>query len=342
MREHKEYIRHHAHKHHEQHLKLKELLRHIPPKEKVWGTFLTTFAIAMVAIGIYANWGKIVEAFTPELAPPPPQTHGFKTGVNASIKVEKQAENEYRNLLASIPTAGGMAGIKTSHLLSQKTTPPINYEESVRKTVQTTTELSTGQHLTKLPQKQVQGLSKSVLATYYLGEKTISMDSVLKNDTQILGQMNNALSVDLFDYLNQSASRADSLNGYLNLLETLAKKAESQITDLNSKIAFLQTNFQTQEGQIQRNEEAFFQNLQIFNGPNAEENLKQFIGLQENNVEIKAKIGAYQGLRDYYLFFQPRLTNMITAIRANRDALIAGVKVTEIQNMTLPLIIRER
>ena len=70
--------------------------------------------------------------------------------------------------------------------------------------------------------------------------------------------------------------------------------------------------------------------------------MEKFIGLQTENTEVKAKLGAYKGLRGYYLFFQPRLENMINAIQVNRDPLIAGVKVVEIQNMTLPLIIRQK
>ena len=58
-------------------------------------------------------------------------------------------------------------------------------------------------------------------------------------------------------------------------------------------------------------------------------------------MEVRAKIGAYQSLQDYYKFFRPTLENLITAIKANRDPLIAGVKVVEIQNMTLPLIIKQ-
>ncbi|MBU0727070.1 hypothetical protein KKA95_00110, partial [Patescibacteria group bacterium] len=86
----------------------------------------------------------------------------------------------------------------------------------------------------------------------------------------------------------------------------------------------------------------FFNNLEIFNGPNAEENLAEFIGLEESQAEVRAKLGAYQGLLDYYSFFRPKIANLIVEIKANRDPLIAGVKVVEIQNMTLPLIIQQR
>ena len=101
-------------------------------------------------------------------------------------------------------------------------------------------------------------------------------------------------------------------------------------------------NSQSRELEISTSEDIFFQSLGIFDGPDAEIELGKFIGLQESQAEIRAKLGAYKSLRGYYAFFKPRLENLIIAIQANRGPLIAGVKVVEIQNMTLPLIIRER
>ena len=82
--------------------------------------------------------------------------------------------------------------------------------------------------------------------------------------------------------------------------------------------------------------------MKIFEGEEAEKELAEFIGLQEDQVENKAKLGSYKTLHDYYKFFKPNIKNLITAIKANRSALIAGIKVTEIQNMSLPLIIKQK
>ena len=212
-------------------------------------------------------------------------------------------------------------------------------QNSLIASITLSTELSKGYHLT--PVRKAGSLQKSVLSTYYLGEKTININSTLQTDARLLSKINNALSVDIFAYLNQSDHRADSLDNYLHLLETLSNKSSARNQDLISMINFLENNFQSQEVSIKLTEENFFENLKIFDGENAEEELGRFIGLQQGQTEVKAKIGAYKGIKSYYDFFQPKLDNLIRAIKANRDPLIAGVKVVEIQNMTLPLIIRE-
>jgi len=340
----REHVRRQAQAHHERHQKLKALLRHAPGREKVWGTFVTTLGIALISLALYANWGQITDALKPEPPAPLPQTHGFKTGVSATIKVEEQAGKTYLNLLAAIPTAGSPLGAKSAELLGHEPgrTPHVIYGQNASKGVQAATAIATGQPFTRFPQQEARGLSKSVLATVYLGEKTIDINSTLQRDTQLLGKINNALSVDLFEYLNQSTNRADGLESYLRLLRALSDKTKERVIELGSKVAFLDASSQAEATQIQFSQETFYSHLKIFNGPDAEEELGKFLGLQQQNVEDKAKKGAYTGLRDYYLFFQPRLENLITALQANRDALIAGVKVTEIQNMTLPLIIRQR
>lgn len=238
------------------------------------------------------------------------------------------------NFFSAPPSHSSAVEISVSHQDSSK--------ETLQNILWLTHTLSTGQHLTHLQQGQAKALQKSILSTYYLGEKTIDINSTLQNDSKILSQINNALSVDLFQYLNQADNRSDALDEYLHLLDVLQRKTEERIRDLNSKIIFLSANFQSRESQIQLSEGAFFDQLKIFQGPNAEEELGKFIGLQEGQAEIRAKMGAYEGLKGYYEFFQPKLDNLIRAIKANRGPLIAGVKVVEIQNMTLPLIIEQQ
>lgn len=340
----REHIRRHAHKHHEAHLRLKELLRYAPKREKVWHIFIQTFFVALVFMAIYANWGKISAALTRETPLPLPQTHGFKTGMISTVKIEKQAGKEYLDRLTSIPAQGGITGIKTVSLLGKQPFLPqtLDIAQSSKKGIQATMELGTGQFLTVFPQAEAHGLSKSLLATYYLGEKTVEITSALANDTRILGQISNALSVDLFAYLNQSAIRSDALDGYTNLLKALLEKTNKRISELQSTINFIEINTQNTEAQAAISEGAFLKNIQALSGVDAEKELGKFIGLENERVEMRAKAGAYKTLRDYYLFFKPKLENLINTIHANRDPLIAGVKVVEIQNMALPLIIRQQ
>ncbi len=348
-KKHIRHVRHHAKKHEEAHRSLKDLLSRALHTEKVWDIFVGTFVVAILTIAIFFNWGNIVSFFggsgeeAQEIAEEEQTTsfYGFQTGVLATYQINGQTADQYIRFIRQIPGGGYEKGLEAASAVgdAQKAEAE-ERQDAFMGSIMLSTELSKGYHLT--PVRTARSLQKSVLATYYLGEKTINIDSTLQTDARLLSQINNALSVDVFAYLNQSANRADSLDNYVNLLETLNQKAIERTADLTSVINFLNANFQSQEQVVNVTEENFFANLEIFDGENAEEELGRFIGLQQEQSEIRAKMGAYDGLKSYYEFFLPRLDNLIRAIKANRDPLIAGVKVVEIQNMTLPLIIREQ
>lgn len=348
VQKHIRHLRHHARKHEEAHLRLKDLLSRALHTEKVWDVFVGTFVIAVLTIALFFNWGNIISFFGGDRDANQEVTeetisnvHGFQSGVLATYQINGQTADQYIRYIRQIPGGAYEKGLEASRAVGEaKATEAEGRQDAFLGSIMLSTELSKGYHLT--PVRQAKSLQKSVLATYYLGEKTVTLDSTLKMDARLLSQINNALSVDIFAYLNQSTNRADSLDNYLNLLETLNQKAMERSLDLASVVNFLQTNFQSQEQVINLTEDAFYNNLEIFDGENAEDELGRFIGLQQDQSEVRAKMGAYNSLKKYYDFFLPKLDNLLRAIKANRDPLIAGVKVVEIQNMTLPLIIRER
>lgn len=348
VRKHIRHVRQQARKHEEAHMRLKDLLSRALHTEKVWDVFVGTFVLAIMTIAIFFNWGNIVSFFggigqeaQQQQEEAMSQVHGFQSGILATMKINGQTADQYIRYIRQIPGGAYEKGIEAATAVGQAQQDQADQrQDAFLGSIMVSTELSKGYHLT--PVRQAKSLQKSVLATYYLGEKTVNLDSTLQTDAQLLSKIDSALAVDVFAYLNQSANRADTLDNYVNLLETLQEKANSRSQDLASVINFLQANFQAQEQTINLTEDAFYNNLQIFNGDNAEEELANFIGLQKDQTEVRAKMGAYQGLKEYYDFFLPKLDNLIRAIKANRDPLIAGVKVVEIQNMTLPLIIQEK
>jgi len=359
------HVRHQAHKHHEAHQRLKWLLAHEKPRnDKSWTVFFVTFVFVLLTLLLYRNWANIANWLKPEpmASTQSIETIGAKTGVLATAKIESQSvaeamkaaeapktegqaqEPKRENQTAKeIVVTGSVQAVNANQAFGQTIAAKPQAKEAVLKNVVWLTNyLGRGQHLTRLEQGKAKSLLKSIVATYYLGEKTVDINSTLAMDTKLLSQIKNALSVDLFQYLNQAVNRSDALDEYVNLLKTLVEKCKQRITDLTYKIDFLNANFKNQEAEIKMSEGTFFENLKIFNGPNAEVELGKFVGLQQTQAEVRAKAGAYDSLRKYYVFFLPKLNNLITAISVNRDPLIAGVKVVEVQNMSLPLIIQQR
>ena len=350
MAKHIGHVRHYAKKHTEAHERLKDLLSRVLHTEKVWGTFVITFVAAIVTIVLFLNWGNITSFFgagtdTKEVTTQKEEalsTVGFQKGVVATYQINGQSADQYIRFVRQIEGQGHMVGIQAVDALGKAEEEKAEArQDALMGSIFLSNDLSKGNHLTGLREggKMIQ---KSILTTFYLGEKTVDLNSTIQTDSKLLSQISNTLGVDIFAYLNQSNDRATTLDNYINLLDVLLYNAKRRSAELGSKIAFLSQNFEAQERSITITEDAFFNNLKIFDGDNAEVELSEFIGLQQEQSEVRAKIGAYKGLKDYYAFFIPRINNLMRAIKANRDPLIAGVKVVEIQNMTLPLIIRER
>jgi hypothetical protein len=339
-------VYHQAVRHDQAHAKLKKLVsQHNPVKERIFPVFLVTFIIVLLTILIFRNWDTIINLFQsePQSQNQDADVKGASTGVVGNYKVDEQTNQDYQKLLTSIPTSGSVTGSEVNMAFGEERgEQPKAMGDALKISSWVTNYLSTGQQQTLLDQKNAKALQKSVISTYYLGEKTVDINSTLETDSKILSQMKNALSVDIFAYLNQSANRSDSLDEYLHLLTTMSDKATQRINDLKYKIDFLSANSQSKGKEITTSEKTFFDNLKIFDGPNADQELSKFVGLQGTQVEIRAKLGAYTSLQGYYKFFKPKLDNLIKTIQANRSALIAGVKVVEIQNMALPLIIQQK
>ncbi|QQR84056.1 hypothetical protein IPJ72_02585 [Candidatus Peregrinibacteria bacterium] len=352
-------IRHWAQKHDEQHQTIKKrVLSSTATSEKLLKLFLITFLLVFATVagikhgkGIWEQWqstaDKPSEVKQEEEIPPPlpsefVSSNGFKTGVLSFYKINHQIQVLRQQVIDQISTKGSVLGIKTAQILSEPApeAPPSEPGE-FKNGLWITNYLGTGQSLTRLKQGNAGLILKSMVTNYYLGERTQVIDSTLEKDTRLLSQINNAVSVDLFQYLNRAVSRADALDEYISLLNQLKKRSEARINDLTSKINFLSQNVIGTEQRATQFEDQFFQKLEQFNGKDAWQDYNQFVSLSEGQVETRAKMGTYRTLKEYYEYFQPTLNNLILSVEVNRDALIAGVRVVEIENMQLPLIIRE-
>ncbi len=360
MKKHFKHVRHHAKAHHRAHHDLNELLKKDILTEGVLGLFLSTLIISISIILIAFNWHKLSNIFSTEgvinrvnvtkeevvikeaVIKPFNLTQGSIKGVMSIYGVSQISEEAYVDQVLNVSASTYEDNIPSTNEPNHINSPELATQKSaaLEASAFLTNHLSQGGYLNSI--RTGNALQKSVLSTFYLGEKTVSVNSSLQTDSRLLSQINNTLSVDIFAYLNQSVNRAESLDSYLNLLKTLEKTAQQRSTELASQINFLSGNFEAQDRSIELTEEAFFRNIQAFDGENAEGALAEFIGLEKAQSEVRAKMGAYRGLKDYYDNFLPLLANHIDSITKNRDPLIAGVKVVEVQNMTLPLIIQDR
>lgn len=314
----------HALRHNNHHKKLKQALTHhsLERERNYWAIALVV--ILLTAIGWFASYRMNLK-----------NTFGPK---------------ELRPAAPNLYTSGYEQGLEISHALGLGETDLLNQNESFspENLEGLANSLVTATNLSKTSGAEAivtQLLQKSLLTGFYLGETTNAVGTALVNDTELLNEIENVLSVELSQYLNQSANRADALNNYLNLMAILEEKAGVRQNELISTINFLERNIQAQEQMLSTREELFFnqmgQAIQPQEGSSfvqpggsegaiLQEDLDEFIGLQQEQAEAMAKKGAYESLNGYYAYYQPILQQRIQAIAANRDALIAGVVVVDL------------
>ena len=241
MKKHFRHVRHQAKAHHKAHRDLDELLKKDLFTEGVLGIFLSTLIITTSVLLILFNWHRLSDILSTdgvinrvEVAEEKPikeaviepfnATQGAISGAVAVYETSRISEETYVDKLLNTPSETYEKGA-TESIKPPKSKPQLY--SSFNSATFLTNHLSEGGYVNSLRSGNI--FQRSILSTFYLGEKTTSVNSSLQADSRILSQINSALSVDVFAYLNQSVNRANSLDSYLNLLKTLQETAEKTL-----------------------------------------------------------------------------------------------------------------
>lgn len=356
MRKSTKNLRNAAKRHLKEHGHLKKTLEKPFHPERLFEFFLGTLVVGLLTLVIFFNWDKITQQFSQWAAPSPEEIQeqaeekqkeevlagikGYELGIKAGQIFSEQAAMEHQQVLQNLAPTGYRAGVGLIEVLNH---PAKQTDEERRqgflKAMLFSKQLGTGMTVRENPAQS--RFLQTILWSQYLGEKDNNITNTLEEDTTLLSKIQNAVEVDVFAYLSQSVNRADSLDDYVNLLKTLSETTQKRLLEIQAQLDFLAADFESQEVTITTTEETFFENLGEFDGSKANQDLAEFITLTQQQSEIKAKVGAYQQLQKYYTFYLPQLDNRIRTIEANREPLIAGVRVVEVENMALPLIVEE-
>ncbi|MGL5831562.1 MAG: hypothetical protein ACRCZE_05460 [Candidatus Altimarinota bacterium] len=154
-----------------------------------------------------------------------------------------------------------------------------------------------------------------------------------------LEKLNNTNTVNIDEYLSQSVRRDLALDKYLEELQkafddgnALRKEIGVQADEL--KIALNSTN-----PDKDRFEADFFTSLSTYEGEKADELLGAFVEVTQKQAEFRAKLAAMTNLYEAYETILLRMKVRIEAIEKNKGALVTGVKVRDIPNSGLDLVI---
>lgn len=149
------------------------------------------------------------------------------------------------------------------------------------------------------------------------------------------------LQVDVNELLNQSSNRYEAIDDHLNELNYLQYLGRQNLADLEESSDNLVQKFNSIEEAKSENEERFFLELQDLDAPAALSALNAFIAQGEDIVRLRAEFNARQKLIGYYEQALEALATRQKDIELNKEALVKGVQVVEVEGSTLDLILDE-
>lgn len=147
--------------------------------------------------------------------------------------------------------------------------------------------------------------------------------------------------VDVPQLLDQSRDRTKTLDEYLNQIKFSSFLAKENLKDLQDEDDAIIRRFEAVDSAKQDSEDEFFTRLNQLDAFGSQSFLNAFIDQSKLSVELKAEHQARLKLMTFYRDIIPELDRKAKAIELNREALIKGIKVVDVDGTDIDLIIDE-
>lgn len=154
-----------------------------------------------------------------------------------------------------------------------------------------------------------------------------------------LEKLYNTNTVNIDEYLSQSVRRDLALDKYLEDLQTAFDEGNALRKEIGLQVDELKIALNSTNPDKDRYEADFFNSLNTYQGEKADELLVAFIEVTQKQAEFKAKEAALSNLYGNYETILLSMKVRIEAISKNKGALVTGVKVRDIPNSGLDLVI---
>ena len=157
-----------------------------------------------------------------------------------------------------------------------------------------------------------------------------------------LAKIDNAMAVDLYEYLSRNVDRRGVLRDHVLLLNQLLFNGESIQATFQQEMNALDAEYDSLSIAKDEYENGYFDSISGFQGDNSYNYLQLFVDAGQRQVKLKAYYNALSTLDELY---EPKLFKLrarIQDITLNSDALIKGVRVFEVHDSNIDAIILER
>lgn len=130
------------------------------------------------------------------------------------------------------------------------------------------------------------------------------------------------------------------LDQYVADLKAAEEDSQFVLKAIEVNIDDLTVSFNSLSGDMDQLEQDFFDALNDLEPAKSDTLLKSFVDVSQKQTALRARVAALQKLRDFYTGAIDRLQKRIEAVEENREALIQGIRVVDIPEGRLDIIIR--
>lgn len=157
----------------------------------------------------------------------------------------------------------------------------------------------------------------------------------------VLSRIRVLYETDIQAMLNRSTDRNRALNDFISSMKSVASDARKSLGEIAQRKLTLQSEFDSVTAAKQLQEEQYFANLSANNPRETSQNLANFTELARQSVDIRARYRALSKIEEYMNRYAAAVETRIRDTEFNREALIKGVKVIDVEGSDIDLIIPE-
>ena len=148
-----------------------------------------------------------------------------------------------------------------------------------------------------------------------------------RTELELLKRLTLLSRIDLWTNINPRADRVAAVRELENRFEdtlAAAKSARQRIVDEGNAV---DAQVDALEAEVENTDEAFFSALNQYEAESADDLYRDFVEQKQQLVRLRAEFGQYRSLNTRFREVIPQVEAKQQALRENREALIAGVRV---------------
>ncbi len=174
-----------------------------------------------------------------------------------------------------------------------------------------------------------QSLQTGVVTAYSSGLEDISL---MPKSINHLKKMKAQFQIELRTYIAESSDPNAAISKYVSDMQLLLIEAENILAKIQSMRSEKKIEYETVTVEKSKAEGLYFASIENQDGFEAENTLKLFIEASQKQIALKAQYKAWGSIEQYYQRYIKAFNVRLQDIEYNKDALIKGVQVYDLEN----------